>query len=120
MDGRKGGLQSEKLPAPFPFDAAAALQWSSLVEAEHVDLVSLLGLCIFNIQEFSRVTVLGTITLCKNVAGSIECSIVGVCLFLGSADFIRKLLLQLHWCLLPLFYVKYYLLSTLAFLSAWA
>ena len=54
----------------------------------------------------------GIITLYKNI--------VGLCLVLGTVDFICTLSLQLSWCLLPLFYVTYYLLSTLAFLSAWA
>ena len=64
-------------------------------------------------------TVLGTVTSSKNVVGRIEHSesIAGLfSRFLGSMDVIRTLSLQLRWCLLPLFRVRYHLL--LSFLCA--
>ena len=49
-----------------------------MVEAEHLDLVYVLGFRPSNDRGFSRMTVLGTVTSRKNVRGSIERSIVGL------------------------------------------
>ena len=72
-------------------------------------------------------TVFGTVTLCnlKNIGGSTERSIVGLfghgsvgfsCH--GSVGFMRTSSLQLHWCLFPLFRVRYYRLSTFLYARA--